>query len=129
MHTLRVLSEVTIIFFWMGIVIALVTLQTVLDAIREDRRGRDDQRKKKKRGKKGRRYLAYAPGWWSGRIGTVVLFGVGPVAFYLAPLWVSQLAVHFFMVGGLITWAVVLFLMLRDLLPPLWDIVRHGVKR
>ncbi|MHB8254975.1 MAG: hypothetical protein ACYDEV_15080 [Acidiferrobacter sp.] len=129
MHTIHILTDVTLILMWVGIIIALVTLQTVLDAIREDRRDRNDQRKKKRRGKKGRRTLAYTPGWWSGAIGTVVLFGVGPVAFYLAPPQVSQLAVHFFMVGGLMAWAVVLFLILRDILPPLWDIVRHGVRR
>ncbi|MHB8252670.1 MAG: hypothetical protein ACYDEV_03005 [Acidiferrobacter sp.] len=126
MSTVLILSALTSVIMLVGMGFAVVSCLKVLKAIDEDRWCR---RKKRDRKNKARRTKPRTSKWWSGWIGTLILFGVGPVAFFLAPPWISDLAVKFFMVGGLTLWVVVFILILPDILRQLMDIVRQYVRR
>lgn len=126
MSIILILSALTTVIMLVGMGFAVIACLKVLKAIDEDRQGRH---KKGGRKNKARRTKLRTPKWWSGWIGTVVLFGVGPVAFFLAPPWVFDLAMKFFMVGGLTLWAVVFILIMRDILKQLRDIARQYIGR
>lgn len=83
MHTLRVLNDLTIIFMWIGITVALAMSFLVFLVIWQDRK---DQREKRGHRERGRHHKSRTEPWWLGRIGTVALLGVGPGAALLTPL-------------------------------------------